>query len=61
MTIFHTLEQVGSLSIDEALLSDAIFYTGTPFASPMLTFSFDDGWLSQKINAIPVLDAKGYK
>lgn len=61
MTIFHTLSQVGSLSIDEALLSSPIFYTGSPFASPMLTFTFDDGWLSQKQNAIPVLDSKGYK
>lgn len=61
MTIFHILAQVGNLSIDEAVLSSPILFTGTPFANGMVTFSFDDGWLSQKDNAIPLLNSKGIK
>lgn len=61
LTVFHILSQVGNLSIDEAFLSNPGAILGTPFANGMLTFSFDDGWLSQKDNAIPVLNARNIK
>jgi peptidoglycan/xylan/chitin deacetylase (PgdA/CDA1 family) len=31
------------------------------FAEGMVTFSFDDSWESQYVNALPVLEAAGYK
>lgn len=57
LTVFHQLAATGSLVIDEASLVPLVdAFTGTPFASGMVTFSFDDGWRSQMINAVGVLD-----
>lgn len=59
VTIFHLIEAVGALTIDNAAVypntGKGIFSTGA------VTFSFDDGWLSQKTDALPKLISAGFK
>jgi hypothetical protein len=57
LTIFHTLNTAGTLSIDNAVLTKI----DNSFANGMVTFALDDGWISQLQNAVPVLDANGIK
>ena len=58
MTVLHTLQSVGTLTIDNASL---VAQPANPFPSPMLTFTLDDGELSQYQNALPILIAAGMK
>lgn len=62
MTVFHLIKSVGTLKIDNVALrknlggtSAGIFDTGA------VSFSFDDGSLSQYQNAVPTLDNLGLK
>jgi glucose/arabinose dehydrogenase/peptidoglycan/xylan/chitin deacetylase (PgdA/CDA1 family) len=56
VTIMHILTQVGTLTIDNQILT-----TGNPntFNRGKVSFSFDDGWLEHYTEALPVLDAAG--
>lgn len=58
-TIFHVIEGNGTLAVDDYFLgtkdNPARFETGA------ITLSFDDGWQSIYDNALPILDAQGYK
>lgn len=68
MTVFHLINSVGSLTIDNASLTEA---AATPsgggpldpnaFANGMVTLTFDDGWGSQYDNALPLLNSVGLK
>jgi peptidoglycan/xylan/chitin deacetylase (PgdA/CDA1 family) len=55
-TVLHILARVGTLTIDNASLTPV----NTPFAQGMVTFSFDDGLLSQSQNAAPMLKVAGF-
>jgi peptidoglycan/xylan/chitin deacetylase (PgdA/CDA1 family) len=59
ITIFHIISAVGSLTIDNAALQQhdktGIFTTGA------ISFTFDDGWLSQKTYVIPKMASAGIK
>ncbi len=56
-TVLHILARVGTLTIDNASL---VTLTDL-FASGMITFAFDDGLTSQYQNAVPMLNAAGFK
>ncbi len=58
LTILHALTGVGTLTIDNASL---VALPASPFASGMVTLTFDDGLLSQYQNALPILTAAGFK
>lgn len=60
MTVFHVIKGVGTLTVDD--------YSLVPLASDpnkfdkgYVSLNFDDGWLSVYQNAIPILDAAGFK
>lgn len=61
ITVFHLIEGIGTLTIDNVALraeettSSGIFETGA------VTFRFDDGWLSAYNNALPKLNEAGFK
>lgn len=60
LTIFHVLKGVGTLTVDDFKLKP----TGsdpTKFDQGYVSLNFDDGWLSVYQNAIPILNAKGFK
>lgn len=64
MTLFHLINQVGTLDIDAYSLTT----TGTStqvdpnfFNQGMVSLTFDDGWTSQYTNALPILQAAGLK
>ena len=59
VTVFHTISQVGSLSIDNTSLTEVA--QPISFDQGFVTLSFDDGLLSQYQNALPVLDAAHMK
>lgn len=54
ITIFHALINTGWLEIDNFGLSSGASDT---FANGMVSLSFDDGWLSQYTDALPILNA----
>jgi peptidoglycan/xylan/chitin deacetylase (PgdA/CDA1 family) len=56
-TVLHILAKVGMLTIDNASLATL----NDPFAQGMITFAFDDGLTSQYQNAVPMLNAAGFK
>jgi peptidoglycan/xylan/chitin deacetylase (PgdA/CDA1 family) len=58
MTVLHSLDKNGSLTIDNASL---IALPLNPFPTGMVTLSFDDGLLSQFQNARPILNTAGIK
>lgn len=58
MTILHALTSNGSLTIDNASLTAL---PANPFPTGMVTFTFDDGLVSQYTNARPILMAAGFK
>ncbi len=64
MTVFHLLGQNGTLVVDDYSLTTAAPVPPTnpnSFAQGMVTFSFDDGFLSTYQNGIPLLNAAGIK
>ncbi|MHB8660424.1 MAG: polysaccharide deacetylase family protein [Minisyncoccota bacterium] len=60
ITVFHLIQQVGTLTLDNATLVQNT-YTSGPFSTGAVTLTFDNGWLSQYQNAIPKLDSAGIK
>jgi glucose/arabinose dehydrogenase/peptidoglycan/xylan/chitin deacetylase (PgdA/CDA1 family) len=62
MTVFHTLNAVGSLTVDNYSLTLATAGSiADPFTQGMISLTFDDGWLSHYANAVPILNAAGLK
>jgi peptidoglycan/xylan/chitin deacetylase (PgdA/CDA1 family) len=57
MTIFHLIAGNGSLATGNASLTAVP--PPTPFNHGFVTLTFDDGWLSQHQNALPILQAAG--
>lgn len=60
VTVFQLIKGVGELTIDDVSLTlteapKGIFTTGG------VTLTFDDGWLSQRDNAVPKMNAAGLK
>lgn len=69
VSVMHILASVGTLTIDNAILKKDDGTTtppppppsGTAFSEGMVTISFDDSWLSQYTNALPILETAGIK
>ena len=59
VTVYHALGSVGSLSIDNASLTEVV--QPISFDQGFVTLSFDDGLESQFQNAVPLLDAAHLK
>ncbi len=60
VTIFHLIQSVGSLTIDNASMTQTSGFSGI-FNTGAVTLSFDDGLLSQYQNALPKLKSAGLK
>jgi peptidoglycan/xylan/chitin deacetylase (PgdA/CDA1 family) len=60
VTIFHLLNQVGTLTVDNVSVQKNTDTNGI-FESGAVTLTFDNGWLSQYQNAIPAMDTYGFK
>jgi peptidoglycan/xylan/chitin deacetylase (PgdA/CDA1 family) len=56
MAIYQILAKAGSITTDDYSLTT---YTATPFTSPIVSVTFDDGWKNQITNAVPVMQANG--
>jgi peptidoglycan/xylan/chitin deacetylase (PgdA/CDA1 family) len=58
---YQPLAAVGYVQIDDVSLGAGIADpgTGTTFARPMVSVTFDDGWSNQHTNAGPILKANG--
>jgi peptidoglycan/xylan/chitin deacetylase (PgdA/CDA1 family)/PKD repeat protein len=54
MTVMHILYSNGFLEVDEFTLVNG---NTNVFAQGMVSFTFDDGWLSHYTQALPILDA----
>lgn len=59
VTIFHIINSVGSLTVDDFSLALAEAPLG--FDQGMVSLTFDDGWVSQINSAKPILDAANMK
>jgi peptidoglycan/xylan/chitin deacetylase (PgdA/CDA1 family) len=55
MTVFHLIHSVGWLETDKFSLTAGLPGGGGTPGHGMITLAFDDGWLSQLQNAVPVL------
>ncbi len=58
VTVFSLINSVGYLTVDNFYLSKT---TITPISQGQVSLNFDDGWLSVYNNALPILNAAGYK
>ncbi len=58
VTVFHLIEGVGSLTIDNVSVVKKSGVSGV-FSTGAVTLRFDDGWLSQFQNAIPKMQSAG--
>lgn len=63
MTVFHSLSTNGTLSIDNYSLTPGESPTppGDLFSRGLVSFTFDDGWITQYNDAFPILNAAGLK
>jgi peptidoglycan/xylan/chitin deacetylase (PgdA/CDA1 family) len=59
LTVFHLIESVGWLTTDNYKLS--LSSISNKFDQGMISFNFDDGWLSTYQNAAPILSSDGIK
>ncbi len=60
-TVFRALQQKGILTLDRVSLQKSTMPTQYTFPKGMISLNFDDGWQSAYHNALPILDAAGYK
>lgn len=60
LTVFHLIQSVGSLSIDNVSVQNKAVTSGI-FTTGAVTLRFDDEWLSQYKNAIPKMNSSGIK
>ena len=60
MTVFHLIKGVGYLEVDNYSLKK-ISNDPTKFNNGLVSINFDDGWRSAYQNALPILDAAGFK
>ena len=61
VSVFHLIEGVGSLTIDNVSLSSSSQQNPGIFSTGAVTLRFDDGWLSQYQVALPKLKSAGLK
>jgi peptidoglycan/xylan/chitin deacetylase (PgdA/CDA1 family) len=59
VTIFHLIEGVGALTVDNYNMR-AVSSDPTTFSEGLVSFTFDDGYRSTYDTAMPILDSKGY-
>lgn len=59
-TVFHVIRSIGYLEVDEYAARSA---SDDPsrFAEGMITLAFDDGWRSIYDNALPIIEARGFR
>lgn len=57
LTIFHLLNKVGTLTVDDYSLTEF----SAPTSKGLLTLNFDDGWRTTHQNALPILKNSGVK
>jgi peptidoglycan/xylan/chitin deacetylase (PgdA/CDA1 family) len=60
LTVFHVIKGVGTLDVDTYSLK-RIAVDPISFDTGYVSLNFDDGWLSVYENAIPILNAAGFK
>ena len=60
VTVFHLINSVGTLDIDKYSLVK-LSSDPTVFDKGYVSLNFDDGWLSAYTNAMPILNAAGFK
>ncbi|RJQ36125.1 hypothetical protein C4552_04160, partial [Candidatus Parcubacteria bacterium] len=56
MTFLHILHSAGWLEVDDFSLASGNL---NQFARPMISYTFDDGWLTHYTQALPILEAAG--
>lgn len=61
VTVFHLLAGVGELTIDNYALGDQSNNTSAFFSQGIVSFTFDDGWISHYDTVRPILNAAGLK
>jgi len=61
MTIFHLINQIGTLATSGAVLSPPSAAPNVKFDQAMISLTFDDGWVSVYDNARPILNQAGIK
>ena len=61
VSVFHLIEGVGSLTMDNVSLSSSPQQNQGIFSTGAVTLRFDDGWLSQYQVALPKLKSAGLK
>jgi len=71
ISVYHLIDKKGTLTVDDFSLEKAGTPNPTPgpgptpvpgaFSEGMVSFTFDDSWLSQYTNAFPLLQAAGIK
>lgn len=61
LTIFHVIKSVGTLEIDDMSLVRTAAPDPVKFDKGYVSINFDDGWLSVYENALPILDAAGFR
>lgn len=71
-TVFHLIDKKGTLTVDDFSLTKVGTSTPPPppppgggdpnsFSEGMVTITFDDSWLSQYQNGLPILESAGFK
>ncbi|KKW43792.1 MAG: hypothetical protein UY93_C0002G0388 [Parcubacteria group bacterium GW2011_GWA1_56_13] len=61
VTVFRVIKGVGTLTLDNVSIVPSTNTAIGAFPNGAVTLSFDDGWLSQYQNAIPSMNAHGFK
>lgn len=59
-TVFHVIRSVGYLEVDE-YAARSVNEDPSRFAEGMVSLAFDDGWRSIYDNALPIVEARGFR